>query len=428
MGRLVEVLGDVAPAAVLLVGIDDVHDLRHRAGWDVAADIIGHATERVRRTVARDDEVIEIEPGAVLIVRPGRHGMHDLDTIARALVRSITAADGEPDLLLRAAVGVSGALLGGRDAPGELLADLAGAVGEARGYPSRVHLLDAADRRARALARAHRRALPEAIARDQLQLWYQPKVDLADGRLIGFEALARWPDPSGDLRPPVSFVPLLEENEAIVPFGRWVLERAAADLNGWHEAGASRELGLSVNVSARQLVLDDVPASLARATARGAVDPSRVTVELTETAIVEDLVNASAHLDAIREAGARVSLDDFGTGFSSLALLRRLPFDEVKIDRSFIAELGVTRGDTALVHGLISLAHRVGRIVVAEGVETLDQLAALLESGCDHAQGYLFSRPIPPDLARRLAVEPADLDHAVAMLIRDASERRPDSR
>ncbi|MEM8903847.1 MAG: EAL domain-containing protein [Actinomycetota bacterium] len=423
VGRLVEALRDAAPAAVLLVGIDDVHDLRHRAGWEVAAGIIDHATERVRRTVGDRDEVIEIEPGALLVVRPGRHDPEVLDATAHDLVRSVTAADGEPDLLLRAAVGVSGALMGPRDDPGELLADLAGAVGDARRYPDRVHVLDTADRRARALARAHRRALPEAIARDQLQLWYQPKIDLVSRRLIGFEALARWPDPSGDPRPPASFIPLLEENEAIVPFGRWALERAITDLRSWHDAGAEKELSLSVNISARQLVLDDVPASLARATARGAVDPARITVELTETAIVDDLANASAHLAAIREAGARVSLDDFGTGFSSLALLRRLPFDEVKIDRSFVAELGVTRGDTALVQGMISLSHRVGRIVVAEGVETLQQLGGLLQSGCDQAQGYLFSRPVEPARASELAIDPNDLDRDVAEMIdRAASE------
>ena len=216
---------------------------------------------------------------------------------------------------------------------------------------------------------------------------------------------------------------MLEENEAIVPFGRWALERAITDLRSWHDAGAEKELSLSVNISARQLVLDDVPASLARATARGAVDPARITVELTETAIVDDLANASAHLAAIREAGARVSLDDFGTGFSSLALLRRLPFDEVKIDRSFVAELGVTRGDTALVQGLISLSHRVGRIVVAEGVETLQQLGGLLQSGCDQAQGYLFSRPVEPARASELASDPNDLDRDVAEMIdRAASE------
>lgn len=421
MGRLVEALTRAAPAAVLLVGIDDVHDLRHRAGWGVAADIIDHATDRIRRVVADRDEVIEIEPGAVLVVRAGRHGMGEIDDLAHTLVRSVTAADGEPDLLLRAAVGVSGAFLGARDDPGELLADLAGAVGEARRYPDRTHVLDIADRRARALARAHRRALPEAIARDQLQLWYQPKVDLLTRRLIGFEALARWPDPTGDLRPPASFVPLLEENEAIVPFGRWVLERAIADLRSWFDAGASQALSLSVNISARQLVLDDVPASLARATARAAVDPAQITVELTETAIVDDLANASAHLEAIRDAGARVSLDDFGTGFSSLAQLRRLPFDEVKIDRSFVSEVGQTRGDTALVHGLVSLAHRVGRLVVAEGVETIDQLDALLESNCDQAQGYLFARPMAPDLAHGLAVDPASFDDAVDDLIERAS-------
>ncbi|MEM9036277.1 MAG: EAL domain-containing protein [Actinomycetota bacterium] len=425
VGGLLRTLTDAAPATVLLVSIGGLHDLRHRIGWAATDGMLSEMSDRVRACAAADDLVIQPEAGTVLVVRPSPVDVDEtLGSDAGELVAAIVAADGTPTTLLRSQLGVAVGALGAGDDPLELLADLAGATDDARSRHDHVHVLHADDRASRTEARQYRRDLPEAIADDQLRLWYQPKIDLHTARVVGFEALARWPDDVGRMRSPAVFVPLLEESEAIVPFGRWAIERAVDDLAAWDRAGASPEMQVSVNLSARQLALDDVAAVVARATANAAIDPARLTLELTETAVLDDLIGASTHLGALRDAGAMVSLDDFGTGFSSLSLLRRLPFDEVKIDRSFMSELGRRRGETALVEGIVSLAHRIGRRIVAEGVESVEQLSLLLEYGCDQAQGFLFSRPVPPEEAAATAAAPDAFDASVAAHLDDARRER----
>lgn len=426
VGGLLRTLTDVAPATVLLVSIGGLHDLRHRIGWAATDYLLAEMSDRVRRCAGVDDLVMEPEAGTVLVVRRGvRDEATTYDPQGIDLVSTIVASDGDTSSLLRSQLGVAVGTLDAGDDPMELLADLAGATDDARSRHDHVHVLGDDERAVRTEARRYRRDLPLAIADDQLQLWYQPKIDLRSGRVAGFEALARWPDADGLMRSPAVFVPLLEESEAIVPFGRWAIERALADLAAWDEAGGSPAMQVSVNLSARQLALDDVAAVVARATAKAAIDPARLTLELTETAVLDDLVGASTHLGALRDAGAMVSLDDFGTGFSSLSLLRRIPFDEVKIDRSFVGELGRRRGETALVQGIVSLAHHIGRRIVAEGVETIDQLSLLLDCDCDHAQGFLFARPVPPEAAMTMAASPASIDATVAAHIADGRRLDP---
>ena len=245
-------------------------------------------------------------------------------------------------------------------------------------------------------------ALGRAIEEGALRLEVQPVVALRDGTTVGYEALVRWQD-ADRLRGPGDFVPLAEETGLVVPLGTWVLRRALAWLATWPDPTT----GVAVNVAGRQ-VADPGFGDLVRAElAASGVEPHRLTLEITERTAVEDLARAGAVLQPLRALGVHVALDDFGTGFSSLGYLAGLPVDELKIDRRFVAGLGLRAEDEALVRAVLALAADLGLRVVAEGVETADQARALLDHGCEMAQGLLYGPATPLDQAasRSVAVD-----------------------
>ncbi len=231
-----------------------------------------------------------------------------------------------------------------------------------------------------------------AIERQEMSVYYQPIVTLPDAKPYGFEALCRWYNAERGWIQPVEFIPLAEETGQITEIGRWVAERAIASLSGL----ARPDLHLTINVSGRQLMHGMFAEELAGAIAARGIDPTRITVEVTESTLMHD--SAVRELALVRELGCSVALDDFGTGYSSLAYLQRLPVDIIKIDRSFVAPLGNDEKAARFVRALINLVHTLGLVVVAEGVETAAQAEMLAEMGCDYAQGYHFGRP-SPDLA-----------------------------
>ncbi|HUX69931.1 MAG TPA: EAL domain-containing protein [Cellulomonadaceae bacterium] len=238
--------------------------------------------------------------------------------------------------------------------------------------------------------------LQHGITHDELRLRFQPIVSLATDEVSGVEALVRWDRPGVGLLSPVSFIDVAERTGQIVLLGRWVAQnacRAAAQL----AATACGTHVVSVNVSARQLSDPDLVPMLQRAVQDSGCAPSTIIVEVTETVLMHDLDAASATLDEIKALGIGLDLDDFGTGYSSLLYLKHFPVDRIKIDRSFVAGLGTSIGDTAIVASTIALAHSLGVQAVAEGVETIEQLELLRGMGCDFAQGYLFSRPLDLD-------------------------------
>jgi len=235
-----------------------------------------------------------------------------------------------------------------------------------------------------------------ALERDELRLYYQPVVSTHDGSLHGIEALLRWEHPQRGLIMPAEFIEVAEQCGLITPIGAYALEQACRDTMGVAAACASAaNLFVSVNVSARQLRSGDLVEVVAHAIARTGLPASRLRVELTETALLGDEVLAGVLLARLRGIGVRVWLDDFGTGFSGLSHLRRVPVDGVKIDRSFVADLLDDPDDLALTTAIIALAHSLGIGVVAEGVEDVEQLRVLARHGCDLAQGFLIARPMP---------------------------------
>ncbi len=238
-------------------------------------------------------------------------------------------------------------------------------------------------------------SLRKALTQDELFMVYQPKVDILHGAVTGFEALVRW-ERGGEIISPMEFIPLAEETGIILPLGRQVLDMTCREAPAFFEAGAEG-MRASVNLSPRQFVQPDLVDMIARILETRGVPPERLDLEITETAIAADLDGAVYKLDRLRDMGAQISLDDFGTGYSSLSYLKRFPINTVKIDRSFIMGLGAGKKDETIVRAIIQLAKNFGISVVAEGVETKDQLALLKYFGCDQVQGYYHSPPLRGD-------------------------------
>jgi diguanylate cyclase (GGDEF)-like protein/PAS domain S-box-containing protein len=235
------------------------------------------------------------------------------------------------------------------------------------------------------------RELRKALEQQQFQLYYQIQVDNSH-RPLGAEVLIRWLHPERGLVPPIQFIPLAEESGLILPIGQWVLETACAQLKAWQQDALTRDLTLSVNVSAKQFRQVDFVAQMQSLEQRHAINPTLLKLELTESMLLENIEGTITTMIALKEIGIRFSLDDFGTGYSSLQHLKRLPIYQLKIDQSFVRDIA---NDKAIVRTIIAMANSLGLDVIAEGVETEEQRQLLLNKGCTHYQGYLFSKPVP---------------------------------
>ncbi|QJE03619.1 EAL domain-containing protein [Massilia forsythiae] len=237
-------------------------------------------------------------------------------------------------------------------------------------------------------------ALRNALERDEFVLHYQPQVDLRTGQVVGMEALIRWRHPELGMVPPVRFVGVAEETGLIVPIGAWVMRTACAQTKAWHEAGLGK-LRVAVNLSARQFGAADLLPSIEAALEDSGLEPACLELELTESLFMSDITPAVELLHRMKVLGIHLSIDDFGTGYSSLSYLSRFPIDVLKIDRSFVNDITEDANDAAIVASIIALAHNLRLSVIAEGVETAEQLDYLRRQGCDEIQGYYFSRPLP---------------------------------
>ena len=238
-----------------------------------------------------------------------------------------------------------------------------------------------------------------AIQRDELKLYFQPQVDIAAGRIIGFECLLRWQHPELGLVSPLSFIPIAEESGLILPIGAWVLEQACQFSKAWQDEGKAPWV-MAVNLSAIQFHDGKLVGTVAAALAKTGLDPRWLELEITESVLMEDPEKVVGVLEELKALGVMLSIDDFGTGYSSLAYLKRFPIDKIKIDRSFVNDIHQDPNDAAIVRMVISMAGELERKVIAEGVETQEQLDFLRLHRCDEVQGYFYSRPIPgPDVA-----------------------------
>jgi diguanylate cyclase (GGDEF)-like protein/PAS domain S-box-containing protein len=247
-----------------------------------------------------------------------------------------------------------------------------------------------------------------AIERGELELHYQPIMDIATGEIDDFEALIRWRHPHGGLIPPDRFIPLAEDTGLIIPIGHWVLETACTQLKAWHSMLGNEDLSVSVNISARQFQDPTLLTDIARILRMTDLPARCLTIEVTESLAMRDASAAAGILADLKDLGVGVAIDDFGTGYSSLSYLHRFPCDFLKIDRSFVSRLGRERHDQAIVEAIVALAHALDMAVTAEGIETGEQLARLSALRCERGQGYYFSRPVPAETASELLAAQTD--------------------
>jgi len=245
-----------------------------------------------------------------------------------------------------------------------------------------------------------------ALERDEFVLHYQPKIDLGSRRVVGMEALVRWQHPASGLIPPAQFIPIAEETGLIVPIGEWVMRTACAQSKSWREQGLP-PLRIAVNLSPRQFAHEGLLLDVKKILSEAGLDSAALELEVTEGMVMHDPEHAAIVLGELKTAGVTLSIDDFGTGYSSLSYLKRFPIDSLKIDRSFVKDLPLDAEDAAITQAIIVMAHSLGLKVIAEGVETEAQAAFLRMYGCDEAQGYHFSKPVPAHEIARLLLDSA---------------------
>jgi diguanylate cyclase (GGDEF)-like protein/PAS domain S-box-containing protein len=385
--------------AVLFLDVDRFKVVNDSRGHAAGDELIVAVADRLRSTIRPADTVARFGGDEFVVV------CQEVETLAAAMAVAdrITDALREPfriggeQIFLTVSVGIALATPGA--SPETLLRNADAAMYRAKEQGrARCEFFDETMQTEAASRLELQTALNWAVQRDEMRVFYQPLIDIASGSPVGVEALVRWQHPDRGIVDPAEFIALAEDSGLIVPIGRSVLDQAARGYAGWRSLSATGPFSIAVNLSAHQLrhpgLVEDVRTTLAQ----HKLAPSSLCLELTETALLEDLERHIGVLLALRDLGVRLALDDFGTGYSSLTFLKRFPVDIVKIDRSFVAGLGVNHCDNAIVRGVIELAHALGLVVVAEGIERPEQLEELRSLGCDIAQGYLFARPEPQGL------------------------------
>jgi diguanylate cyclase (GGDEF)-like protein len=419
---------DRRTVTVLLVDLDDFKTVNDSLGHQAGDALLVAVAARLATCIREGDTVARLggDEFAVLVENPldGADAAGLSQRILNALSQPARFADHE--LVANASIGIASA--GPDDDVDSLLrnADVAMYLAKSRGkncfeFFEESMYDDAIERL------GLKTALASALEHRQFELHYQPIVDLADQRLVGVEALLRWRHPERGLIPPGRFIPLAEETGAIVDIGRWVLEEACTRVRRWqtdHPDHAA--LGVSVNLSVRQMRDPGLVGDVAGVLARTELAPHRLTVEITESQLMEDTERSAELIGRLKALGVRVAIDDFGTGYSSLAYLRSFPFDVVKIDRSFVNDLSGHDATEALVRSVIYLADALGATVTAEGIEGFDQAEVLAALGCHHGQGFLISRPLPPEELEWLLTMPMSQSLFAISTLRDATPRRPE--
>jgi diguanylate cyclase (GGDEF)-like protein len=414
--QLLAVLGDClatgVEATVLFVDLDRFKAVNDTHGHIAGDRVLCTVASRIRQLVEPSGTVGRLAGDEFVIIMP--RSTEPAATRAAQLIRQsvaqpIRVINGR-DVIVTASIGIASTV--DNEATAEAVlgdADMAMYRAKQRGR-ARIEVFDAALRAARSRRLDLADRLRRAVTDEQIEVHYQPIVRFDTGRTVGYEALARWTDPDLGPVPPAEFIPVAEDHGLVVQLGRNVLLQACWEAASWFDQAGGVPPDISVNISAHQLSDPQLTADVRAALSVSGLAPGRLCLEVTESVLMDDVGANVAVLDDLRSAGVRLVIDDFGTGYSSLNYLRRLPVDGIKIDRSFVTELGIGTDDDAIVDAIIHLGHSLGLTITAEGVETPEQAAILSKLGCDTAQGYLYGRPdiavrsVRPSNAARVSV------------------------
>jgi diguanylate cyclase (GGDEF)-like protein len=412
---LLEELGDAVRQArlnptlrrvgLVLLDLDHFKIVNDSLGLTAGDELFAVVAQRVERVLRAGDKVARLGGDELAVLCNDAQDESDAIAVAErvrsVLTEPFVLATGE--VFLTASIGI--ALSNGEDdTPERILRDASVAMFAAKKQGRGRIEVFAEPMREHAISRLEMEsALRRGLVHNEFRVHYQPLVRFESSEMIGLEALLRWQHPERGLVAPEEFLAVAEETGLIVPIGTWVLREACMQAATWvGEAGGHAPLAVSVNVSARQLADDDLISTVEAALARANLDPSLLVLEITETTLMGDRDRAVDVLRRLSELGVRIGIDDFGTGQSSLAHLRSLPVDSLKIDQSFVDSLGRDPQGGAIVAAVVQLGHALGLSVTAEGVETPDQLAELRALGCDLGQGFYFAHPQPGAIVRAL--------------------------
>ena len=384
--------------AVFIVDLDRFKAINDSLGHLAGDAMLKEVARRLAAALRQADTLARMGGDEFVLILNEITRPEDIETIAAKVLAHITQPMKLSDLELHASASIGISIYpsdGGN--PETLLQHADAAMYQAKKGGRNAYRLFTPEMNAFARERLElENGLRRALLHREFILHYQPKVDVRTGSIDSAEALIRWQHPTRGLIAPMDFIPLAEETGLIIPIGEWVLNEACRQAQSWRASGL-RPLRVAVNLSAQQFrqkkLVDIVSAALRTA----GLEPRYLELELTESTVMHDAEQSIEILRELSALGVRISVDDFGTGYSSLSYLRRLPLDKLKIDRTFIRELATSRDDAAIVRAIVSLAHNLRIKVIAEGVETPDQLVYLREAGCDQYQGYHYSAPVPND-------------------------------
>ncbi|GLC25805.1 putative bifunctional diguanylate cyclase/phosphodiesterase [Roseisolibacter agri] len=388
---------DGRPIAICMLDVDGFTNVNLSMGHHAGDSLLTAVAQRLQTAMRETDILARMDGDEFAILCAGPVTVEGLDMLARRLLEAMARpfeVSGRREVTLGASIGITIFPTDDGDIE-QLIGNATTAQCAVQAAGGNGYRFFSTELNARLHYRVSTEAdLRHALDRDQLMLYYQPKVDVATGRVRGFEALLRWQHPTRGLVSPVDFIPIAEETGLIVPIGEWVLRRACSQIAEWRDAGLP-VVTTSVNLSARQFKHADLVTVVRQVLEETGIDPALLELEVTESLLMEDTGRTVSTLQALRGHGVTISLDDFGTGYSSLGYLTRFPIDAIKLDKSFVCDVVTDRQNGAITTAIIDLGHSLGLSVVAEGVETREQFEYLAQRRCDVVQGFLFGRPVP---------------------------------
>jgi diguanylate cyclase (GGDEF)-like protein/PAS domain S-box-containing protein len=401
LSHAIERRGREQATAVYFLDVDRFKRINDSLGHSAGDEVLREVAARIQRMLRPHDTVARFGGDEFTVLCESVGGVLEAVGVADRLQREIALPlrAGGAELRLTASIGIALAEPGEDVDCSRLVEDADAAMYRAKERGgARTELFDVAMRERAVDALSIEQELQRGLERGELRLFYQPLVSLDSGEMVGTEALIRWEHPERGLLAPDKFLPIAEESGLIVQVGAWAVGEACRRLRDWDRlSGGPSAFSLAVNLSARELTHPDVVSTVLNAVRRSALDPSRLTIEVTESTAMADRDSGFRALRELSDAGVRIAIDDFGTGYSSLDHLREMPADILKIDRSFVAGMAANSPDSALVAAAVAMGRALEMEVVAEGIETSEQVADLRELGCRLGQGFLFARPLPPE-------------------------------